>query len=86
MLLKYMCIYFLKSQVIANDVKQGVREFFVYAEFQMVNLDISLSLLRVYLICVDGCLIYIGVNSSLYVPKLQPFWKGQYLYSFSCLV
>jgi hypothetical protein len=34
----------------------------------MVNVDISLSLLCVYFICVNGCLIYIGVNLSFYVP------------------
>ena len=30
----------------------------------MVNIDISLSLLRVYFIVTDECLMYIGVNRN----------------------
>jgi hypothetical protein len=43
-----------------------IREFSVYAEFRLVNVDISLSLLPVYFICVDG------VDCSCYVPRQEP--------------
>ena len=38
---------FLESQVIAHNVKPGLVNFFLYTEFRMVNVDISLSSLRV---------------------------------------
>jgi len=47
MSLKYM---YIGSQVIAHDVNPGFCEFFVHAEFWMVNLDISLSLFFYYFI------------------------------------
>jgi hypothetical protein len=62
-------MYFLDSQVIAHDVKLGFVNFFLYAEFRMVSVNIYLSLLRVYFICFDGCLIHISVNRSFYVPR-----------------
>ena len=47
-----------------------VREFSVYAELRVVNGDISLSLLPVYFICVDG------VDRSCYVPRQEPVcWR-----------
>jgi hypothetical protein len=64
-----ICIWFLESQVIAHDVKPEFVNVFVYAEFRVVNVDISLSLVRVYFIYIDGCLIYLGVNRSFYVPR-----------------
>jgi hypothetical protein len=65
----YVCIYFLESQVIAQDVKQMFVNFYVYAEFRMVNTDISLSLVHVYFIRVDGRLFHIDANLRFYVPK-----------------
>ena len=35
----------------------------------MVNVDISLSLLHVYFVCIDGCILYLSVNHSFYVPR-----------------
>jgi len=72
MLLKYMFIYFFELQLIAHDVQTGFVNFFfsfVYTEFWLVNVDISLSLLSVFFICVDECLIYIGVNCSFCVLR-----------------
>jgi hypothetical protein len=43
-----MC--FLESQVIAHNVQPGFVNFFVHAEFRMMNVDISLSSVRVYCI------------------------------------
>jgi len=68
-LLKCMYTCFLESQIIAHDVKPEIVNFFIYAEFRLVNVDIPLSLLRVYFICIDVCLIYLGVNRSHYVPR-----------------
>jgi hypothetical protein len=64
----YMCF---ESQVIAHDVKpKFVIFFFAYAEYRMVIVDNSLSLLLVYFMCIDGCHIYLGVKISSYVPML----------------
>ena len=40
LLLKYMYI-FAETQVIAHDIQAGFVTFVVYAEFRMVNVDIS---------------------------------------------
>jgi hypothetical protein len=67
-MLQYMHIFF-ESQVVARGVKT-VREFSVYAELRVVNGDISLSLLPVYFICVDG------MDRSCYVPRQEPmYWR-----------
>jgi hypothetical protein len=56
MSLKYR---YILSQVIARDVQ--------IFHICCLNVEISLSLLCDYF--VDGCLIYVGVNHSFYVPQ-----------------
>ena len=63
---KYM--YIMRQQLL-NVMSMTVREFSVYAKLRTVNVDISVSLLRDYFIGIDGCLMYIGVNRSFYVPR-----------------
>ena len=48
-------------------MKPGFYEFFVYAEVWMVNVDVTLPVIRDYL--VDRYLIYIGVKGSIYAPR-----------------
>ena len=55
MLLKY--VYVFSRVTGCTWCEARGREFFVCPEFRMVNVDVSLSLLRDYFICIDGCLI-----------------------------
>lgn len=56
-------------------MKPGLVIFFsVYAEFWTVNVDISLSLLRVFKTYIDVCLIYLSVNRPHGVGKVGEGW------------
>ena len=44
---------FVESQVIALDIQAGFVTFIVYAEFRMMKVDISYSLLLVLFMSVD---------------------------------
>lgn len=62
-------VYIFWSHKLLHMIWSQGSWFFVYAEFRMINVDISWSLLCVYFICIEGCLIYFGVNHGFYVPK-----------------
>jgi hypothetical protein len=62
-----ICTYFSTHKLL-HMCEDRVREFSIYAEFRMVNVHISLSLLPVYFICVDA------VDCSCYVPVC---WKAR---------
>ena len=47
---------FVESQVIALDIQAGFVTFVVYAEFRMMNVDISYSLLLILFMSVDALL------------------------------
>jgi len=55
--LLWKCMYiFVESQVIALDIQAGFVTFVVYAEFRMMNVDISYSLLLILFMSVDALL------------------------------
>ena len=63
----YVAIYVYIFRVTSCTwCEDRVREFSVYVEFWMVNVDVTLSLPPVYFVCVDG------VDRSCYVPRQEP--------------
>jgi len=64
MLLKYMCIYILELQLIAHDVTPGFVNFFFLFCIYWVPVGKCRCFFisaQSFFICVNGCLIYIGV-------------------------